>query len=372
MPYNLVRLELDITGKNPDNKIIDEPHTLTTNQVRSIAVNYGPFYAESVIVRNGATVYVRGSDYQIVELHQEATLKYGKEISSVILILNPSISSPVTVTYQALGGHYCYDDSAIANLYQSVINDNRPVDWVNVIDKPEQYPPTLHRHLVDDLYGFESVVDYLERIKQAITLGQVDVVLEIIKGLLFRYTCKELPKVIPLNKILTYDAFLHFITYKKLINQVSVRYKDCQQYLGDSFSVEIDSTGYPSNQTLYLEFYSSEINKGKLFDNLQYKVTTNNGTQVFRYYLPTMNYIMGVPLYMGIKINPDDQEYTAVTYLANVPPIKTTTLMKQYLLFKDKKTDTPEVMYLEDDELDEKHVYVISKIKSKLNQPSSF
>lgn len=372
MPYNLVRLELDITGTNPDNRIIDEPHTLGSTQVRSIAVNYGPFFSESVVVKNGANTLVRGSDYQIVELHQEATLKYGKEISSVILIINSQIQSNVTVTYQALGGHYCYDDTAIANLYQSVMNDNRPVDWTNVLDKPTQYPPTLHRHLMDDLYGFEAVVDYLERIKQAITLGQVDVVLEIIKGLLFRYTCKELPKIRPLSKILTYDAFLYFITQKKLINQVSVKYKDCTQYTGQSMVVEIDSTGYPANSTLYWEFCTNEINKGVLFDNNTYPFITNGGVQTFSYYLPTVDYIQNIPLYIGIKFQPTDDEYTAVTYLANIQPSNTTNIMKVYILFKNKKIDTNEAMYILNDETDERHIYSVTRLKSILSKPASF
>jgi len=153
-------------------------------------------------------------------------LKFGKEISSVILIINNQLGPNFTITYQVLGGHYTYDDSTIANLYQSVISDNRPVDWINVVNKPIEYPPTLHRHLLDDLYGFEPIVDYLERIRRAITLGQTDIILSILNEIYTKFTPQELPKVVPHSRVLTYDAFLHFITYKKLINKINIRFTE--------------------------------------------------------------------------------------------------------------------------------------------------
>lgn len=195
MPYNVTVLDLDITGTNPANKIVDEPHTLAPGlQVRSVAPNLGPFFGESIIVKNDSgVVLTRGTHYQLVELHQEASLKYGKEIFSVILIINTTVSSNVTVTYQALGGHYTYNDNSIVNLYNAVITDNRPVNWANVINKPDQYPPTIHNHLIEDIYGFEAVVDYLERIKRAITLGQTSIVLEIIRELQGTTTISVIP-----------------------------------------------------------------------------------------------------------------------------------------------------------------------------------
>jgi hypothetical protein len=366
MPYNLVRLELDITGTNPSNKIVDEPHSLSGSQIRSIATSYGPFFGESVIIRDGANVLVRGSDYQIVELHQEATLRYGKEIASVILIINKNVSSNITVTYQALGGHYCYDDTAIANLYNSLSLDNRPVDWSNLLNKPDQYPPTLHRHLLDDLYGFEPVVDYLERIKNAITLGQVDVVLEVIKSLMYRFNCSEFPKVLPTPKLMTYDAFLHFLTYKKLINQVSIKYRDCVQYTGSSFYLEIDTTGIAQGTTLYWQFYTTQNNITTLFDGSIHPFVSNNSVQYVSVYLPTIPGIENIPLYAGIKLNTTDDEFTAVTYLANIVQAVRTTQMRPYLLFKDKNVDTVESFTQYTDELDELQVLFSSKLKQTL------
>jgi hypothetical protein len=317
MPFNVPVLDLDITGTNLNNRIVDEPHTLSNRPTRSIATNYGPFFAESIIVKDGATVLARGIDFQIVELHQEATLKYGKEISSVILIINQNVSSNVTVTYQALGGHYTYSDVAIANMYQSVINDTSPVPWDSIFNKPTEFNPTIHRHLLDDVYGFEPVVDYLERIKRAITLGQTSIVLELVNSLLSKFKCKQLPKVLPSNKLLQYDALLFFLSRRKILNDIWVDLVNCTWLKGGSYIVEVDTSGYPINTTLYWEFYKPDLSI-TLFSTKNGTIKTNGGIQTFTVYVPSEDNIIEDPIYIGIKENPLDEDYKAVTYVINI------------------------------------------------------
>lgn len=313
MPYNVPVLDLDITGVNPNNRIVDEPHTLSDKKVRSIAPNYGPFYAESLIVKEGANILTRGVDYQIVELHQEATLKYGKEISSVILIINPNIGSEVTITYQALGGHYTYSDYAIANLYQSVINDNRPVAWDNIINKPLEFPPTVHRHLLEDVYGFESIVDYLERIKRAITLGQAGVVLEIVNNLLTSIKCNDLRKAKPLDAYIRYDHLLWFLTKRKLLSAISLDPLTHKWTKGRSYTILIDTKDYPINKTLYWEFFNPYTNYVDLFTVSRGSFVTNGDIVELSVYVPTEVGVNPEPLYFCVKENENSDEYMAVS-----------------------------------------------------------
>lgn len=313
----ILRLALDITGTNPDNRIIDEPHTLSNRPTRSIAPNHGPFFATGLQIRNGSTVLVRGVDYQIVELHQEATLLYGKEIASVILIINSSIPSNVTISYQALGGHYSYSDHAIANMYQSVINDNRPVDWSNVFNKPTEFNPTIHRHLLDDIFGFEPIVDYLERIKRAITLGQASLVVEIVNLLLGKFRCGELQKILPTSKLIQHDALLYFITRKKILNNIWIDVKDCNWFKGQSAVLQIDTSGYPIGTNLYWELYkpSGAIN---LFSTTSGKITANGGIAEATIYVPANPNYSEFPLYAGVKESLSDEDYKAVTYVLDI------------------------------------------------------
>lgn len=331
--YSAINLELDVSGQNPDNLILDEPHSLSSRPTRSIAPDHGAFFADSFVLRSGSSIWgVRGQDYQIVELHQEATLRFGREICSVVLVLNQSVPSDVTISYQALGGPYANNDKSIANLYQSVINDNRPIDWGNVFDKPSEFTPTIHRHLLDDVYGFEPIVDYLERIKRAITLGQTDVVLSVIDRTLSNFGCKELPKVLPSTKMVQYDALLYFLSRRKILNDIWVESTCCEWRKGTEGAIRVDTSGYPVGTTLYWEFYSPD-GPVALFASKNKAFVTTGGIMEIRIYVPAETYTANTNLYIGIKEDLSDEDYKAVTYRITIREAYTTDTAYGYLLY---------------------------------------
>lgn len=331
MVYNVTLLDLDITGTNPNNLITNEPHTLSASVVRSLAPNMGAFFADSLVVKEAGVLLAKGTDYQIVELHQEATLLYGKEIASVILIVNSNIGSNITVTYQALGGHYSYADSAITNMYNSVINDSRPVAWNNVFNKPIEFNPTNHRHLLEDVYGFEPVVDYLERIRSAITLGQTNVVLDIVNALLAKFKCGELPKVLSRPKILQYDALLYFLSKRKILSNIWIDKIECLWYKGNSTTIQVDTSGYPVGTILYWEFFNPNKPVGTL-TNINGSIVSNGGIVEWQVYIPTLDNSVEYPLYLGIKESLSDIDYKAVTYLIDIVEHLKTSEYLPYLL----------------------------------------
>ena len=174
MPPPLVQYALDPTGLNSDNLVHNEIHQLTPNRrIRAIAPIYGAYYTEGLIVTDGTTqgVLTKGVDYITVDLVPTASETYGKEICSVILILNTSVSNTVYITYQVLGGMYTKNFSGIANYINTLAIDNRPVAWPNIIGKPSSFNPTQHLHDIGDVYGFEYITYALERIRSAILVG---------------------------------------------------------------------------------------------------------------------------------------------------------------------------------------------------------
>lgn len=171
----LIRYLLDPTGTDANNAVKAEIRSLSVTQVRAVAPKYSPFFTESLVVLDNANnkPLVRGVDYQCVDLLQDATMKYGKEIAQIILIINPTVSGVISLSYQVLGGYYQSNVDGLVDMYNSVMSDIRPVDWTNVVDTPVQYPPTLHTHLLDDVYGFEAIVASLERVRNAIVLSDI-------------------------------------------------------------------------------------------------------------------------------------------------------------------------------------------------------
>lgn len=171
----ITRYALDPTGVNTDNLVIGEVKTLSTTAVRAVAPANGPFFVDSLRVydHGNGTLLNKGVDYEVVDLLQSATLKFGLEIAQVVLITNQSVGSTVRINYQVLGGPYQNNSEGLVNIYNAVMSDNRPVNWVDVLNKPVEYTPTLHRHLLEDVYGFEPLVVELERISNAIVLSNV-------------------------------------------------------------------------------------------------------------------------------------------------------------------------------------------------------
>jgi len=257
MSYNNVRFQLDPTGINPNNRITGEIHSLTAKDIRAVALTYGPFFAKNIQVydNNTGALLSRGIDYQLTELHQETSLKYGQEIISVILIINKNVSPEIRVNYNVLGGHFTNDSTAIANMYQAVINDNRPVQWENVLNKPLEYPPALHRHLLEDVYGFEAVVDAIERLRNAITLNNVPLIeayFDYIQSLLGGLRCEDVRYNLPNKKVVTYDSLLAVLTRLNVLSSYTLDNYEYAPKQAQSFKINIRNTKTSTdNSSLY-------------------------------------------------------------------------------------------------------------------------
>ena len=197
MPDILARFDLDVTGTSVDNYISGEPHTLNTTPIRVVIPNYGAFFTESIEVRNATTnaLLTKGVQYYPANLYEVPTAKYGKEICGVIIITDTTVTGNIKITYQALGGDYNSSTNAIIQLLEAASLDNRPVTWGNIVLKPSQFPPSSHLHDVGDVYGFEFLVDALDRLRSAVNLGD-----DVSHDIIYQYIDN---KVAPMLALLT-------------------------------------------------------------------------------------------------------------------------------------------------------------------------
>lgn len=168
-----IYLDLDTTGQAPANKQTDEEHVLTPNRpVRAIVLDYGAFFTKGLVVKNKATgkALTRGTDYKVMDLYKKPSMKYGSEICGSISIEDPTIAT-VLVTYQALGGSYGLSNKALYANIGEIELDDKPVDFTEIIGKPDRYTPLPHLHDAGDLFGLEYIVRGLEEVRDAIILG---------------------------------------------------------------------------------------------------------------------------------------------------------------------------------------------------------
>lgn len=168
----------DLTGTSPNNKVVGDVYQLSAKDTRAVATRYGPFYGPSMVVYDDVNnvPLVRNKDYSLVGLLPELTDRTGKGVYDAILIVKKNMGNRVRLDYQVVGGNYNNQATTIAELTEALINDNRKVDWLTgIVGKPSQYPPALHGHWLQDVVGFGPVVAAIDRIANAITIGQAPI-----------------------------------------------------------------------------------------------------------------------------------------------------------------------------------------------------
>lgn len=177
----VIKYPLDLTGQAASNLITGEVHAVNVNAQPAFVTNYGPFYTTGLVVTRldtgqvltPGTVGSTNGQYVATQLLVDMTLRTGQEICSVIVLTDKTLPAnlQVSVTYQVLGGAYSGSVDAIQQLIDALNLNNQPVLWADILGKPVLFPPAPHLHDLGDIYGFEYLVAVLERIVQAIYVG---------------------------------------------------------------------------------------------------------------------------------------------------------------------------------------------------------
>lgn len=244
----------DPTGLNPDNLVSGELYSLSTRPIRAAVPKYGPFFTESLVVYDNLTQQplVKGIDYRIPTIARDATLKFGKEVADAILIENSSVSGQIAITYQAVGGLFQNNIDNLVTMYEAYINDDRKIDWLTgILGKPSEYPPGPHPHWMSDLFGFETLNFQLERIAQAILLGNspaFDALLQAIES--GKASLPEMDAGQPLRKTVTLEGLLYVLD-KYNFNSVLVKPQAVSLINGGSLWIDVTSSNVPDTVTWY-------------------------------------------------------------------------------------------------------------------------
>ena len=244
----------DLTGVNPDNLVVGEVITLNDRPIRVAVPKYAPFFTKSLVVIDELTqrVLTKGIDYSVPIISQEASLRTGEEIGDAFLIENKDVSPNIRVTYQVLGGSYQSNIANITQIYEAYINDNRSVDWLTgVYGKPDTYPPSLHPHWLSEIYGFEPITVQLERIAQAIMLGNTpafEMFLESIETRFATLTDMEMGK--PLKRAVTLEGLLHVLN-KYNFNSIVMTPESFVLKNGRSLWFDVNATNVPDEKRYY-------------------------------------------------------------------------------------------------------------------------
>lgn len=168
-----VTYPLDLSGTSEANLVRAEEHRFPVKKVVAIAPVYGPFYVDSMRVVNTATKQVlsRGRDYIITELHAIPTGLSDKDVAGLLVLKNVPASGGVTLSYQSVGAQYSNSDDDLAAVLNSFNFDQRNPAWPLPVWSVEDTPESVRLMGKGTRFGFEYVVQALDRINASLLAG---------------------------------------------------------------------------------------------------------------------------------------------------------------------------------------------------------
>lgn len=176
MANTIFKYPLDLFGTSPDNKVIDEAHSIGSVKGRIFVADYGPFFGSvGLIIKDAANGRELDAvdDYNLVHYYREASNAAGQAVYSAVQIVNPDVSTNILLTCQYVGGEFSFSTYALKQAIEALQNDNRPVAWGDLIGVPSQFVPAPHLHSAYDLYGMKYVVESNADIAAAIRDGDL-------------------------------------------------------------------------------------------------------------------------------------------------------------------------------------------------------
>lgn len=261
MSFPIRRYPLDPTGRSPNNFVTGEEHILgvKAGPYHPLAPFYGPFYNDRTTLmlyrNNDALVF--GVDYWGTNLIQDATAKFSGEVCEVLILKDMAEGDVITLSYQNLGGLYQNHAKGLIDLYNAYLIDNRPVDWTKGLrNKPSQYPPAYHLHMLQDVVGWEPVIVAIERLINVLTLRNVPAFEALVDWVIARtlevvteeevITLSPVDKIVSMRRLILASQTLNF-------NALSIKPRSVRRAQGQFYIFDIQSTNFPNNTVLYWE-----------------------------------------------------------------------------------------------------------------------
>lgn len=147
-----VRLSYDPTGRDPNNLVGSEPHTLSATvgiPYKIITMDHGGFYTRTLRVYDSTyKQLVVGQDYIYTYKHAVLSQQLGLNICSAIVFLDKTRTGKVYVTAQMVGGDNAFSLSVIADyvaFYKTKPTTYVPVNDDYVGTEPQWEPGELDK-----------------------------------------------------------------------------------------------------------------------------------------------------------------------------------------------------------------------------------
>ena len=159
----MTRYPLDLTGKHPDNKVVNERYIIDArNPVFKLSA--GAFYTDSVVITHLGEVITPRVDFTFTRLVEEAVKLSNQDVAAFITLKDRSLSGEILITYQAVGGEFQNIHNTIVDILENYKLDKRGVFYNDVVNLPTAFVPVRHLHSIYDIYGLNPIADPLNEL----------------------------------------------------------------------------------------------------------------------------------------------------------------------------------------------------------------
>lgn len=167
----------DVKRQNPENMIDDEPFSMEAGVFTRVFVpRHAPFFVESLkLFHPNGEPMILDEDYELFRVMPRMTEMVGQAVGCMITLKKPEITAGL-VSYHTVG-EFSLLDSVMLSLIIDAVNDDRPVYWEYLENKPSVFPPTLHTHsMLYDLVCFQDTIQMLGEFTQLIEAQGMDII----------------------------------------------------------------------------------------------------------------------------------------------------------------------------------------------------
>lgn len=157
----------DILNQNPENRVLGEPFKVIKGPGSRIVIPvHAPFFVKSLRLYNAnMEPLIKADDegvgdWRMYKIMGGLTELTAKPVGCMIEILNPDVTDGF-FDYDIVG-HFSLFDNTLLRLILETAEDNRPVYWEYLRDKPVVFPPELHgMSLIYDMIAFGDMVELI-------------------------------------------------------------------------------------------------------------------------------------------------------------------------------------------------------------------
>lgn len=167
----------DVKRQNPENMIDDEPFSMEAGVFTRVFVpRHAPFFVESLkLFHPNGEPMILDEDYELFRVMPRMTELVGQAVGCMITLKKPEITAGL-VSYHTVG-EFSLLDSVMLSLIIDAVNDDRPVYWEYLKNKPSVFPPTLHSHsMLYDLTCFQDTIQMLGELVELIEQQGMDII----------------------------------------------------------------------------------------------------------------------------------------------------------------------------------------------------